>query len=247
MKTREIIGRAAGFGLAPVVALGARARRARLFHPDGVVYRAEVTESASIGAARDVAARLVGPALVRLSSAWWRGGKEWPDVLGLAIRFRRDTTVTAEPAPGDQDLLFATIRWPWTTLLAPLATYPGSFLWNNYHAVSPFEIEGFGRAKLRLISPHLVLPGGDRLAKLERAVDRGAAAYELQARRLDRPGGWEDVARITLRERVEIDQAALRMWPFRAGRGIVPRGFVNALRLGAYRASQRARPSREAA
>jgi hypothetical protein len=46
------------------------------------------------------------------------------------------------------------------------------------------------------------------------------------------------VARIHLLEAVDVDQDLLRFSPFRAGRGIVPRGFVHALRRGAYTASR---------
>lgn len=34
-------------------------------------------------------------------------------------------------------------------------------------------------------------------------------------------------------------------WPFRAGRGVEPRGFVHGLRRGVYTLSQRARPRSE--
>jgi hypothetical protein len=49
------------------------------------------------------------------------------------------------------------------------------------------------------------------------------------------------VAEIALRERVPVNQQALRFTPFRAGRGIVPSGFVQAARAAAYAASQAGR------
>ncbi|WNG61139.1 hypothetical protein F0U59_45340 [Archangium gephyra] len=49
-----------------------------------------------------MASRLAGPAIVRLSTASWRGGREWPDILGASVRFRRDTRLTEEASPGDQ-------------------------------------------------------------------------------------------------------------------------------------------------
>ena len=85
-----------------------------------------------------LARRLEGAALIRLSTAWWRGGKEWIDALGLAMRLGREPSVEAHE--GDQDLLFATIRRPWTTLLAPLTTEQHDFLANDYYAVSPFDV-----------------------------------------------------------------------------------------------------------
>ena len=52
------------------------------------------------------------------------------DVLGLALRIRPRTgpALDEHAALGDQDLLFATIRSPWTTLLAPFTTNARDFL-----------------------------------------------------------------------------------------------------------------------
>jgi hypothetical protein len=49
------------------------------------------------------------------------------------------------------------------------------------------------------------------------------------------------VARIDLDQPVELDDRALRFDPFRSGAGIVPVGFVHAIRRAAYAASQHAR------
>src|SRR6202162_1228407 len=62
-----------------------------MFHPEGSVYRARV--EAVPGPFSMLAQRLEGPALARPSTAWWRGGKEWLDALGIAVRLGRD------PAP----------------------------------------------------------------------------------------------------------------------------------------------------
>jgi hypothetical protein len=236
-------GLAVGFVLAPITALVSWLRRARMFHPDGVVYRGTVTavESASPGV-RVVGHRLAGVVLVRLSGAWWRAPREWPDVLGMAVRWGR---------PGIQDLLLATIRFPLTTPLAPLATNVRSFLWNHYHAVAPFEVAPLGRVKLRMRSPRTCNRDGvPRATHLARAVEAGAATWTLEARRLARPfflRRWEPVARLTLDRRVGIDQAALRFSPFLVGRGLRPVGFVHGLRGATYAASQRARPAADAA
>jgi hypothetical protein len=114
---RTPVGRLSGALLAPLTAAVSALRRARIFHPDGVVYRAEIEplETANPnGAYEKVARRLAGPALVRLSSAWWKGDKEWPDALGIAIRFRARATPSPFAEPGDQDLLLATILSPIT-------------------------------------------------------------------------------------------------------------------------------------
>jgi hypothetical protein len=243
MAMMELVGRAVGQALAPLVASGASIRRSRLFHPHGVVYRAEVVPIATSAPGRALAERLAGPAMVRLSTAWWKGGTEWLDVLGLAVRFRGSRAASVEPEPGDQDLLFATIRWWWTTLLAPLTTDPHSFLWDDYHAVSPFFVEGLGRVKLRLASPHLRTRGETRAEGLDRAVALGLARFVLEARRLPF-GRFTPIVELRLTDAVEVDQQALRFSPFLTGRGVEPRGLVNAMRRATYGASQRARPSR---
>lgn len=235
--------------LSPLTAGVSRLRRARMFHPDGVVYEARVDVVMAAPDLRSVAQSLAGPALVRFSSAWWRG-KVWPDVLGMAVRFGDGEFDPAAPKAGDQDLLLATVRFPWTTPFAPLATRFSSFLWNHYHAVSPFELPGVGRVKLRLRSPRLASDGAARAEHLQRSVAQGRATFVLECRRLSvlpPSRTWEPFARLSLERPVVIDQAALRFSPFRAGRGIRPTGFVHHLRLAAYAASQGARPLSNAA
>jgi hypothetical protein len=248
MKPTETVGDIFGRVLAPVTAAVARARRARMFHPVGIVLRAEVvplvrdTHDGADLALDQVAARISGPALVRLSSAWWKR-REWIDALGCAVRFRSTKKLSPEPAPGDQDLLFATIRFPATTLLAPLTTHQHDFLANHYYAVSPLDVEGAGRAKLRLAPTRHPTQARGRPAKLEQALDEGHAAFrfELKARRPS--SGWQAIAELRLVERVDVDQRALHFWPFRDGRGFHPRGFVHALRRGAYKGSYAGRDS----
>jgi hypothetical protein len=229
--------------IAPVTGTVSALRQARTFHPDGTVFRAVVESAAPAGQWTAVAARLEGAALVRMSTALWRGEREWIDALGCAVRFRRSDVVTPVPAEGDQDLLFATIRSPWTTLVAPLRTHVHDYLANDYYAVSPFRLEGIGKVKWRLVTPHIKRTGHSRLERLHRAVSRGEANLLLQARPTAWRAPWVPVALIRLEEPVEIEQAALRFSPFRAGRGIEPTGFVHALRRGTYWASQKLRPS----
>ena len=262
----ELLGRALGWLIAPAAAAGSLARRARVLHPDGLVYEAEVIPLAHEPALEGVAQRLAGPALVRLSSALWRGGKERMDVLGLAVRFLTrvkgddaaraldDDRGRAAAEGGDQDVLFATIRSPWTTPLAPLTTNIKSFLANDYYGVSPFEVVGLGRVKLRLAGPRgrelAALRGDDddRARELLRAAERGSARFRLEALRPGFGARYEPIAEIQLIRSVgdAIDQDALRFSPFRTGRGLVPVGFVHALRRGVYTMSQLARPSRDA-
>ena len=243
----EKFGMAVGACMAPITAALSRARRARMFHPDGLVFQANVEPCTLNPQLLPIARRLSGIALVRFSSALWRGGRAWPDVLGAAIRFG---WVGLTPEQPQQDLLLATIRYPWTMPFAPLATNFLSFLWNHYHAVSPFEVAEVGRIKLRLRSPRLWNRGAkSRDAHLRDVTAEGRGRFELQLRRLDvtpLARHWQPLARVTLIRESDIDQAALRFSPFRAGAGIKPVGFVHALRLAAYAASQDARPDHDA-
>lgn len=233
--------------LSPLTAAVSRLRSARMFHPDGTLYVARVQRATVTQDLVELADKLSGRALMRFSSAWWRG-KEWPDVLGVAVRLSDGEFDPAAPEPADQDLLFATIRFAWTTPLAPLATRYTSFLWNHYHAVSPFQIAGVGRVKLRLRSPRIRNDGSSRADHLGSSVAARRARFVLECRRLQvfpLFRSWEPVAELALEHPLDLDQAALRFSPFRTGRDIRPTGFVHHLRLAAYGASQRARPLHE--
>jgi len=245
MKTTiEKLGDFVGAVLAPFIGLGSFVRGARLFHPEGIVFQGTVKPLASQPRLAEVGARLEGPALIRLSSGWWRGGREWPDVLGIAIRFRSSETVTEVPAPGDQDLLVATFRRLWTLPFAPLSTEQHDFLANDYFGAAPFDVEGLGRVYLRLSHPRPVpdRPTGThtRVERLLEAAAQHQAVFHLDARRIGRRLWWP-IAEVALTEQVQIDQEALRYSPFRVGRGIRPRGFVHAIRRRTYRISQAAR------
>lgn len=237
----EKCGLVVGAGLAPLTAALSSARQARMFHPDGVVYQASTEPATSAPELLALAERLAGTTLVRFSSALWRGGHEWPDVLGAALRFGWGNGAPA------QDLLLATIRFPWTMPFAPLATNFRSFLWNHYHAVSPFEAPGLGRVKLRLRSPRLRNAAGvSRDRHLRHVTSAGRAVFDLELRRLSASPlarHWEPVVRVQLSAPFDADQAALRFSPFNDGAGLRPVGFVHALRVGAYAGSQSARPA----
>ncbi len=243
----EQVGEVLGRALAPLTQRVAEARHSRMFHPVGRVLRAEVipmvaqVPERSVTDARSldlVAARIAGPALVRLSSAWWKR-REWIDVLGCAVRLRSSPELTAEASPGDQDLLFATVRFPITTLLAPLTTEQHDFLGNHYYGVSPFEVEPVGRVKLRIAPTRHPAQRGSRDELLTRALAERSAAFTFEVK--TRFSGWRPLAEIRLLEEVDVDQQALRFEPFRDGRGFEPRGFVHALRKGAYAGSRRGR------
>src|SRR4051812_14290757 len=148
---RELAGFWVGKLLAPLAAFFSAARSARMFHPEGCTFRAqlEVTDGLS-DSWRELAARLSGPGLARFSAALWRGHFEHLDVLGVALRLRADRSVSTERCASDQDLLFATIRSPFTLLLAPFSTNSHDYLANRYWAVSPFEVGRGRHVKFRL-------------------------------------------------------------------------------------------------
>src|SRR5205807_1930400 len=113
----------------------------------------------------------------------WRRGFEHLDVLGLSLRFRRNTTETAEPDGDDQDLLFATIRSPFTMALSPLTTRAGDYLANLYYAVSPFSIGGGRNVKLRLVPEHGPSHAGRaRNERLRLAIEANTASFRLDVR-----------------------------------------------------------------
>jgi hypothetical protein len=241
--TSGALGRVTGWITAPLFAAASFARHARTFHPRGHAFVARSLRHPDLALElAPLAARLTGDALVRFSGALWKDEPHLPDVLGCAVRFRHDASETAEPELSDQDLLFATIVRPWTMPLAPVTTNVEDYLANDYYAVSPFDV-GLDHAlyfRLRPERParHVI---GDRDARIDDAVARGVAAFEIDAS-ASPWGPWSPVVRVTLLRAAHVDQEALRFEPFRAGRGVVPRGFVHALRRGAYAMSQWARP-----
>jgi len=244
---RELAGLSAGLLLAPLAGSLSRARKARVFHPEGRTFRAQIEENSGLdGTWRALASRLRGPALARFSGALWRGGFERWDVLGVALRLRDRENTSTDPVPSDQDLLFATIVSPFTMPLAPFTTNAHDYLANNYWAVSPFEIGQPRHVKFRLSPtklPEWLSPPvrEARNALLTSAVERARVPLQLEARQTFELT-WQPLATVWLTEPLEIDQEALRFSPFQNGRGIVPCGFVHALRQATYAASQRARP-----
>ena len=159
----------------------AEARHARSLHADGICLRAEVVPVTTEALFADVAERLAGPALVRLSTATWRGGKEWPDILGAAVRLRHSPRITEEATPGDQDLLFSTLRHAWTLAPAFFTTHVHDWLENDYYGLAPFDVRRLGRAKLRLTSPRPApARQGSRVDRLKQALQEGGARFTFE-------------------------------------------------------------------
>jgi hypothetical protein len=240
-------GVAAGAMLAPALALGSRLRHARVFHPRGsVLWGRAIAIDSGDEAARAFGERLEGPVLARFSGAWWKQ-RQWIDVLGCALRFTHAERPQLEPMARDQDLLLATVRIPVTTPFAPLSTHVDDYLRNAYFGVSPFVAPPLGRIKLRLRALQAAPSTGAGLPRgqlLDYALEHGPLQLTLEARSARPLSPYRPVARIELFERVDVDQEALSFDPFRAGRELVPAGFVHAMRMPVYAASRAARPSR---
>jgi hypothetical protein len=261
----ERAGEILGLAAAPVFALTSALRRARTFHPRGDCADADVSIASDVPRQhRMLAERLVGNAFVRFSDALTKKKARWPDVLGCALRFGGEVDDPA--AFGDQDLLLATIKRPWTMPFSPLTTDVHDYLANDYFAVSPFAVPSRERVWFRL-RPASKEPGGvvtiekttgpisslrastarsrqsraeQRRRRFERAIANGAAVFTLGIA----PSPWGPFAPLVHIQLVSVrltDPSSLRFDPFRNGRGIEPRGFVHALRRGVYGASQRAR------
>jgi hypothetical protein len=236
-------GVAAGAALAPWAALGSAVRRARVFHPRGMLVWGTVTPIARPDEWNALGARLRGSVLIRFSGAWWKE-RQWLDVLGCALRFTRASKPSVEPLDDDQDLLLATVRVPGTTLIAPLTTRVDDYLRNAYFGVSPFTAPGVPKLKLRLRIATPIPTGAETRAEsleLALALARNPVRLLLEARRAIPLAAYAPIAEIELQERVDIDQAALSFDPYRTGRGLSPAGFVHAMRIPVYAASRSAR------
>jgi len=242
--------------LAPVLALGTKARKARVFHPDGHTFRATVTPVLS-GEFDATARKLEGQALVRMGGGIWRqradGGnsKLW-DTLSLAIRFTsNDHPLDSMVREGDQDLLVAS--WSerfhhffWRSLPK---TNQHDFLDNDYFPAMPYAIDG-KPVWLRVVPVRAESQGKNRIEKFRDAIKRGQARYFLEIQRADQER-WHRVARLDFTNEVDVDQEELKYHPHMDGVGITPTGTISAIRARVYQRSQaqrdKARAEREAA
>lgn len=238
MRLLDAVGRLVGGVWAPFLMLGSLTRNARIFHPEGLVFWARVLPITKDGALGEFAKRLEGPALVRLSSGWWRNEKEWPDVLGIAIRFVDTKNINVQhPGIRDQDMLFATFKRSLGLPMAPLRTNVHDFMANDYHAILPFAVENMGRVKFRLLPMRLPTEPGNRRNKLAARIAAGTAVFRIEMKQVKFRAKWKEVASVEIRELALVDQDKLAFNPFHAGRGIVPVGPVHMIRAAAYAAS----------
>lgn len=245
MRIQELIGRGLGYAVAPISFFASLLRGDRMFHPDGVIYRADVSAIASHAALGLLAERLAGTAIVRLSGGLWQWSPDQrrPDALGVSIRFRDVDSITPDLLPGDQDILFVSARTLPELLVAPLRTDVDDFLNNQYHAVLPFRVEGVGVVELRLVSPQPSPPGANRRERLELAVGDDMAVLQLEVR-VAGEHHWRALVSIDLREPLPIDDDRIAFHPATSAMGLIPAGVLQAMRRPVYHASQLGRALR---
>ncbi len=245
LRPTEMAGWVVGAALGPALGLGAMLRRSRVIHPRGVVLRgtARPAPEAVTPLGSELARRLSGPALVRLSGSLWKDAPSLPDTLGCAIRFGGGDP--AEPPAGAQDILFTTLRSMALLVPALLTTDQHDYLGNDYFAIAPFELHGHGWIHLRLrprgqAERTTTRHGADRDERLLAAIARHQAIFVLEARSARWRSEWVPALTIHLDEPV-TDASSLQFSPFRTTEGLTPRGFWHHTRHVPYRASQWAR------
>lgn len=218
-------------------------RRARFFHPSGVVYSAQAWPAPGLAsvAGVEVAERLAGCALVRFSGGLFKqkGQGVKMDSLGMGIRFHGQPGPCAPNARGGQDLFLVSFQSFGVMAHDIKATNCGDYLDNTYWAITPYEVQGLGRVSLRITATGAGGLGAARDERLEDAVRAGAASLRLEMA----PWGTNDyqpLADVRLDRRVELEHE-LRLTPHAAGRGLRPIGFLQGLRVAPYAASHLAR------
>lgn len=231
MNLAEYAGLVAGYLFGLIFFCLSYIRQARVFHPHGQLFEAKVESEV-----------FYPHAIVRFSSAWWKF-KEWPDILGITVRFNQLPSVSMINIESHQDLLFCSFSNWWNFPLAPLLTNHKDYFKNEYFAVLPFLHKGEIK-RFKLIPKNSVQTKGSRAEKLQEAVLEGEAIFILQEM-TNSKNSWKSIAELKLTRALNYDQEALRFNPFQNGLNIKPVGFVQHLRIGAYKLSQWARPSKE--
>lgn len=202
-------------------------RRARVFHPDGVAFRATVRVAEETTTVLPAGRH---EAVVRFS----RGiglPEPAPDILGLAVRL-----VDLHGPGAHQDLLFVTSgdRPGARHALVPTRRYA----YHRWSTLLPYRVRGrrvvFGA---RPISG----PSLKGLDALREAAATGRLRFALEV--AEPTGAWEEVGVVDIGDAVGRDEAdALRFNPANTGGGIEPVGLLQTLRRRAYAGSQRGRP-----
>ncbi|MFP5384903.1 MAG: hypothetical protein ACLGHN_02405 [Bacteriovoracia bacterium] len=233
MRIDERLGFILGYPLGIVTGTVSFFRNARMFHPCGELVRAQVKEL------NPSFLKLHPHVMMRFSSAIWKH-KEWPDVLGITLRFGRNESFNEKVSEDDQDLLFASFKRPWQTPIGPLLTRYKNFFENDYYAISPFEVRG--REIYLKISPVKTFHVKRKRETILKENVEKQAVLRMWFKEKNKP--WKPLADLALAKSFKLDQKTLFFNPFNCGLKIYPRGFIHYLRKGAYRLSQDGRSFR---
>jgi hypothetical protein len=231
----EMLGHMGGYFLGVFTGSLSFLRQSRVFHPQGQTFLVEVNTF------RPEVLRLHPYALMRLSSAIWKK-QEWRDTLGLALRFSPEPIFLPLPRGSDQDLLFASFDSTWKIFWSPLLTHYHDYLSNEYFAIAPFTTFNSPECYFKLVPNGSPFSHGSRTEKIREAMKNDQGRFTLMMQEKNK--GWINLAELKIKKEILIDQEALRFNPFQTGLGIEPMGFIQYLRIGAYRMSQMARPKR---
>lgn len=199
-------------------------RGSRIFHPQGMAYRATVRVGEGVDGVSLLAAGATHDAIARFS----RGlglPRGWPEFLGLALRI------------GDeQDLLLASSSPSPLARMVPLPAR--SFFGTTLSSLLPFD------AGSRVVFAGAVVHGAptgddDQLTELANSPAPVTATLALA----ELGGRWHPFGTLEVGERLPDEESrALRFDAWRCAGGLVPHGWINALRAPAYRGSRRGRP-----
>lgn len=224
-----VLGVMIGVLAAIVIFFMAFKRRARAFHAQGTMCRAELTALDDV-----VGPVLAGSARVRLSSASHDENSPEPSILGLAIKLG-----------SDQDLPLASFESFIKASEATRATDVADYLGNQFASVTPWHVRGLGIVWLRAIpDPAAKVPKtGNRVERLAADIAARRAVFTLEARDAPGPQGALRVriAELRIVEKLPADDPSFRISLLRTGRGLVPTGLRNGIRVVDYPVSQLAR------
>lgn len=241
----EVLGLWAGGVVAPILTAGTLIREARIFHPRGIYFHAEVEPTANVPAPYIAIAEGLAQndSLMRLSAGISNmESGVMPDLLGVSVRFNTAADAGYMPHQGSQDLLMATSQSLLSIPIALFETDQRNFLANIYYGMSPFELGNQPDMRLRIVPlTQLGKSGTDRYDMIRDAVASGEVVFRLEASPVSAPGQWFPLVRIRLQNEVALDDRTTRFWPFRTGQGIRPQGFVQYMRPVPYLTSQWAR------
>ncbi|MBI2709763.1 MAG: phosphodiesterase [Actinobacteria bacterium] len=207
----------------------AQLRRARAFHPRGVVLEGtlRVPDDGGLEGAELFQPGRETPVLVRIS----RGAglpTNLPDILGVAVR-----AVDAYGPGAAQDLLFASVAPVpiLNRLLLPARDHGRA----TYSSVLSYEVGGRRvlLGALPRVPAGVDLVSGDEVVRAARAGD---LSFDLVAAVTFGP--WRPIAHVDLSGPVPAGEGErLRFGPWHTGGGLRPAGLLNRFRDAAYKGS----------